>query len=58
MAPLSICLLIRASSSKVDHGLPELILGYTPIIVVIKHSEGCFYIVHLKKGILVSKAAL
>ena len=40
-------LLVCKSGTKVDHGLPELIPADGPIIVMVKHLESSFDILHL-----------
>ena len=40
--------LFSASSAKVDHCLPQLLLAYAPVVVVVEHPDNKMLIKHLK----------
>ena len=39
--------LVRAPLAKVDHGLPELLLANTAVVIVVEHPEGRLHVVQL-----------
>ena len=40
-------LLVCAAGAKVDHGVPELVLGDAAVVVVVEHTERGSHVVHL-----------